>query len=234
MTQFQVERLNKISGMRRYPKWFSEQEVSMIMRQLASCKDYWKTKGYKAWGEFFKFRDLTLIATIFILALRPNEACSLKFTDFDWQHSLLRIRGETNKTKKDAPPIPVPKMLLNIYSQYFKFPRRRFWRGSKYLFPSFMNDHISSGTLKTIMREKVLKPLGMWEVPDGPIGKQRTIYKLRHARAVQLLNKQIRETGKPDIHAVANFLRHADIRSTMAYLHTDEQYQNYLRKQVEL
>ncbi len=228
-----INQLNKIVGVRKYPKWFSEEEISSIMHQILNCNDYWKTKGYADWGRFFKFRDFCLISTIYILALRPNEACCLKFTDFDWNHSTLRIRGETNKTKKDSPPIPVPKVLMQIYNEYFKFPHRRFWRGSKYLFPSFENPHISSGRLKAIMREKVLKPLDLWELPDGAIGKSRTTYKLRHSRARHLRNKQYREKGIVDIFSIANFMRHADIRSTMVYTTGDEEME-YLREQVEI
>lgn len=233
-----MEQLNKIVGIRKYPKWFSEEEISLILKQILTCEDYWKKKGYADWGKFFRFRDFTLISTIYILALRPNEACCLKFTDFDWKHSILRIRGETNKTKKDSPPIPVPKLLLEIYKEYFKFPHRRFWRGSKYLFPSFENDHISSGRLKTIMREKILKPLDLWELPDGAIGKLRTTYRLRHSRARHIRNNQMRNYGMVDIFAIANIMRHADIRSTMVYNtdgdEIDDEGMKYLREQVEI
>ena len=230
-------KLNKISGVKKYPKWFSEEEINKIINQISHCEDYWSKKGYADWGKFLRARDTALIATIYILGLRPNEGCCLKFSDFDWKHSLLRIRGETNKTKKDDPPIPVPKILLKILNEYFKFPQERFWRGSKYLFPSFMNEHIASGTLKTIMREKVLKPLDLWETPDGAIGKQRTTYKLRHSRARHLRNKQYKEVGFFDVFAVANFMRHTDIRSTMIYNtdgdEMDDEAMKALRKQVE-
>jgi len=225
-----MEHLNKISGVRHYPKWFTEEEIQVIFRQILECKDYWSKKGYADWGKFFKMRDFALIASMYMLALRPREACELKFTDFDWARSILRVRGVTNKTKKDSPPIPVPQLLLKIYNKYFAFSRLRFWHGSKYLFPSFSNPHISSGTLKTIIREKVLKPLGLWEIPDGCIGKARQSYKMRHSRLRHIRNKQYKETGQVDIFSLANFARHADIRSTMAYL-TDTEY---LRKQIEL
>jgi len=240
-----MQQPNKISGIRKYPRGFSEEEIALILQQILKCKDYWKgtptkrfTNGHKLsdWGKFFKFRDFTLIATCYALALRPKEACELRFSDFDWKHSLVRIRGETNKTKKDSPPIPVPKSLLKIYAEYFKFPRRRFWRGGKYLFPSFENEHISPSRLKDIMREKVLKPLGLWEAPEGSISGCRTLYKLRHSRAHHIRKRQRKKYGYVDIVSIANFLRHSDIRNTMIYAigdEDDEEMEN-LRRQTEL
>lgn len=220
-------------GTKKLPEIFSEQEINLILNQIAQCQDYWKTKGYKDWGEFFKFRDTTLIATIYILGLRPKEACCLKFSDFDFQTAIVKIQAENNKVKKDR-IIPVPKILMQIYKSYFQFPRARFWKGSKYLFPSFQNSHISPQTLKAIFREKALKPLGLWEMPEqNKISKFR-LYTLRHSRASHILNKQIKKTGKPDIFAISNLLGHADIRSTQIYLHTDLSYRKYLREQMEI
>ena len=59
------------------------------------------------------------------------------------------------------------------------------------------------------------------------------LYTLRHSRASHILKKQIKETGQPDLYAIANFLGHSDIRSTTVYLHTDEDYMGYLREQIE-
>ena len=220
------------NGTRKLPELFSEKEIQEIIKQISNCNDYWKTKGYKDWGEFFKFRDITLISTIYILGLRPKEACCLQFKDFNLRTATVKIQGKNNKVRKDR-VIPIPKTLMKILSEYLKFPRKRFWRGSKYLFPSFTNPHISPSTLKTIFREKVLKPLGLWEIPER-LGSSRTIYKLRHSRASHILNKQIKENGHPDIFAIANFLGHGDIRSTQVYLHTDENYREYLRRQIEI
>lgn len=221
-----MERLN-YNGTRRLPEIFSENEIMRIITQPFRCKDYWTKEGYKDWGEFFKMRDCCLLATIYILSLRPNEACSLKFNDFDFRTSRVRIRGESNKVKKDR-VLPVPGTLLKFYKSYFKFPKARFWKGSKYLFPSFTTEHISSSHLKMIMREKVLKPLGLWVMPDKGKRPRFSTYTLRHSRASHLLNKQIKETGSPDIFALANILGHSDIRSTTVYLHTDKSYNKYL------
>jgi len=214
---------------RRIPEIFTEQEINQIIKQIIKSNEYPKNE----WGKFFKHRDLCLIATIYMLGLRPGEACKLKFHDFNFKNMSVRIKGESNKTKKDR-IIPVPKLLVNFYNLYFSFPRARFWKGSKYLFPSFKNPHISAERLKHIFREKVLKPLDLWEMPEiGKVPKIR-LYTLRHSRASHILDKHISEKGNPDILAIANFLGHEDIRSTKVYLHTGKNYLEYLRNQIEI
>jgi site-specific recombinase XerD len=219
-------------GVKKIPKTFEKEDIARIFDQIFKSKDYWKTKGYKDWGEFLKWRDACLIATIYSLGLRPKEACCLKFSDFNFKYGLVKIDGANNKTRKDR-IIPIPKTLLKFYIAYFKFSKLRFWKGSKYLFPSFQNNHISPQTLKGIFREKILKPLGLWDCPFEAKAEYRTLYKLRHSRASHILNRQIKEKGAPDIFAIANLLGHSDIRSTQVYLHTDKRYMSYLRKQID-
>lgn len=216
-------------GIHKIPEILQEPDINSIIYQLSSSQNYPKN----SLGKWTRARDACLIATIYILGLRPKEACCLKFSDFNFQQSTVKIRGENNKTRKDR-IIPVPKILIKIYENYFIYPRMRFWKGSKYLFPSLQNSHISPERLKFIFREKALKPLGLWQMPEkGKVPKIR-VYTLRHSRASHILNKQIKEQGQPDLYAIANFLGHSDIRSTMVYLHTDREYFEYLRRQVNL
>lgn len=230
-----MNRLNHtaLNKNRSLPEIFSEADINQIFQQIIKCRDYWKSKGYADWGRFFKMRDLSIIATIYLLGLRPNEACSLKFQDFNFRRMVVRIDGRHNKAKKDR-IVPIPKTLMNIYHLYLQYPKARFWKGSKYLFPSFTSNHISPETLKTIMREKILKPLGFWKAPErGKVSRFR-LYTLRHSRASHILAKQIENHGQPDIYAIANLLGHSDIRSTQIYLHTDEKYNEYLREQLDM
>lgn len=226
------ENLN-YKGTRKLPEVFTEGEINQIMQQILNSNYYYNTPKYKIWGDFLKWRDICLIATLYLLALRPNEACSLKFEDFNFRNGMVKIKGDSNKCKKDR-VIPYPKVLMNFYKNYLEFDRLRFWQGSPYLFPGLGKEHITAERLKTIFREKVLKPMGKWEAPiNGKVPKFRA-YTLRHSRASQILNKQIKETGRPDIYAIANFLGHADIRHTTVYLHTDKAYNEYLREQIEI
>lgn len=214
---------------KKIPKTFEENEIAEIIKQVFRSEDYLKNE----WGKWMRFRDAALVATIYFLALRPKEACGLRFDDFDLRKMIVKIRGENNKVKKDR-VIPIPKILKYFLEPYLKFPRTRFWKGSPYLFPSFSNNRISAGRLKHIFREKLLKPLGLWEIPKNWKLPKYRLYTLRHSRASHILKKQNKKFGQTDIYAIANLLGHADLRSTLIYLHTDEDYTNYLREQVDL
>lgn len=211
---------------RKIPETFEESDIKNIIEKLIESKDYWKDEL----GNFLKWRDIALISTIYLLATRPLESCRLKFSDFDFKRGLVKIHG--SKRHKDR-IVPVPQMLFKIYQEYFKFPKNRFWRGNPYLFPSFQGGYVSPSRLKGIFREKALKPAGLWKMERSSKAEFRTLYKLRHSRASHILAKQIRETGQPDIFAISNLLGHANISSTQVYLHTDKDYMEYLRKQVD-
>ncbi len=219
-------------GVRKIPNIFSDKEIELIFKSILNSNNYWSKKGYKDWGEFLRFRDLTLIATIYYLGLRPNEACSLKLSDFNIANSTVLINGKNNKCHKDR-LLPLPKRLIDIYTEYLKFERYRFWHGSKYLFPSFSSEHIHPGRLKAIFREKALKPFGLWKMPENNKISPTRLYTLRHTFASRLLNKQIEKHGQPDLFAISNLLGHSDIRSSSVYLHTDSSYMEYLRKEIE-
>lgn len=211
---------------RKLPEIFEESDINRILQEILKSKDYWNNDL----GEWMRWRDLALIATIYLLATRPLESCRLKFEDFDFKRGIVKIHG--SKRHKDR-MVPVPQKLFQIYKEYFKFPKNRFWRGSPYLFPSFQGSYVSPSRLKTTFREKALKPAGLWHLNRSSKAEFRTLYKLRHSRASHILAKQIRETGRPDIFSIANLLGHADIRSTTVYLHTDHSYMDYLRKQID-
>lgn len=216
-------------GTKKLPEILGEKEINRIIYSLLNSKDYPSAQL----GKWMRIRDICLIATIYLLGLRPKEACCLRFDDFDFKGMILKIRGENNKMRKDR-VLPVPRLLTRIYKPYLQFSRYKYWKGSKYLFPSMQQNHISPGRLKHIFREKALKPLGLWKMSGNWKLPKIRLYTLRHSRASHILQKQIKENSQPDLYAIANLLGHSDLRSTIVYLHTDKEYINYLRKQIEL
>jgi len=210
------------NGTRKLPDTFDNEEIERILHFAISSEKYLKSE----WGQWMKYRDVCLFATIYVLGLRPKEACCLRFENFDLKRTTVKIKGTSNKNRKDR-VIPVPKILFKFYEKYFGFSRLRFWKGSPYVFPSFQNRHISPKRAEQTFREKILKPLQLW---NG----NNSLYTLRHSRASHILNKQIRDKGSPDLLSIANFLGHSDIRSTKVYLHTGEEYIEYMREQVDL
>jgi len=177
------------------------------------------------WGQWMKMRDSTLLMSIYLLGLRPNEACKLHRDNFNLKEMTVHIRGENNKQKKDR-ILPIPEKLLKFLKVYFKFPQY-LWKGSNFIFPSMENQAIAPQRWKHIFREKVLKPMGKWVPPKNERGQgipKFRSYNLRATRATELLNET-----KGDIFLVANFLGHADLRSIKKYLPHCSYYQDYLR-----
>lgn len=203
----------------KIPNFFSDADIQKIFDAIDDSEDYLKSD----WGEFMRARDRALCATIFLLALRPNEACSLRFDDFNLDNMTLHIRGENNKQKKDR-VLPIPASLLAYYKALNAFSRERFWKGSAFLFPSFENEHISAGRWKMIFREKILKAAGLWIKPDMPQHSQTRSYTLRHTRLSQVYNKT------HDIFMVANIAGHARLSSSKVYVHTDKNYLEDVRQ----
>jgi len=155
----------------------------------------------------------------------------LKFDDIDFQEKTIFINGKSNKTGKDR-IVLLSKQIIPVLQEYLAFPKR-FWKNSRYLFPSFENEHISPSTLKTIMREKVLKKCGLYEPVDiqrgeAPKTSRTRLYSLRKSRASHILNQS------KDIFLVSNILGHKDIRTTANYyIHTSKDYQDYMQKVMD-
>lgn len=199
--------------------WTREQIYNMI-NTIESSKKYLKT----IWGDWMKARDKLLLILMFEHALRPREACYLRFDDFNKEAHTIKIRGENNKQGKPR-IIPISKKISPYVNEYFSFPVWM-WKGSPYLFPSAENPVLSPGRWKTIMREKILKPMGLWIEPISPNFSKTRSYTLRHSRATELLN------NKNDIYLVANILGHADISSTTCYLHKTKKYMEYMKEAI--
>ena len=210
---------------KKLPEVFTQADISKMLNVLDNSKDYL----HNYWGDWMRARDKALMMTIYALALRPKEACKLKFEDFDLKNMTVHIYGKNNKTGKDR-VLPLPNELgkhLRDYLNPKKFPREMFWKGSTYLFPSYENNFVSPGRWKCIFREKILKPAGLYIPPEegSTVTKFRS-YTLRHTKATELMN----ETH--DLFLVANVLGHAKLNSTKVYLHKDKNYIEYMRNRM--
>lgn len=184
---------------------FNSEDISKMFKALIECQDYFKN----IYGTWMKSRDITILAALRYMLLRPKEACCLKFADFDFRNSRVLIRGENNKQRKSR-FVSVPDKFMQAYRSFTKLPHW-LWKGSEYLFPSNESDHISSGQWKRIMREKILKPSGLWVKAPSPNKTFTRSYTLRASGATELLD------NGADVWTVAQTLGHADLRTVKNY-----------------
>jgi len=210
---------------KKLPEVFCKSDIKKMLETIDNSSQYL----HNMWGDWMRERDKALMMTIYTLALRPKEACKLKFEDFDLRNLTVHIDGANNKTKKDR-VLPVTNELAKYLREYLnpkKFPREVFWKGSRYLFPSYENNSISPERWKHIFREKILKVAGLWVAPEegSTVTKFRS-YTLRHTKATEIMN----ETH--DLFLVANMLGHAKLNSTKVYLHKDKKYMEYMRNRM--
>lgn len=201
----------------RVPQLFSREQIERIFEASDQLK-----RHRSDWGIWERYRDRAIIAMMYHCALRPNEALSLKFSDFDDQVR-LRIRPETNKERYGR-IIPLSTLAVPYLKEYLQFPRERFWQGSEYLFPSFENKltYIKPQTWKARFRN-ILKRAGLWLPPENSTIPPFRSYTLRISKATHMLEKT------HDVQAIRLILGHKKLESTAYYLKLTQSYQEWLR-----
>jgi len=138
-----------------------------------------------------------LFAIIYDCGLRIQEAINLKITDVDFDRQQVHIRQ--SKHKKDR-YVPVSPLVLRGLSDYLNSSNPKEWlfngkvRGGK----------ISKEGIRHAFRSVIQKTT---------IQKEVCIHTLRHSYATHLLEMGL------DIVSVKDQMGHAEIRSTMMYLH---------------
>jgi integrase len=91
---------------KKLPEVFTKTDINKLVVTIETSEDYL----HNVWGDWMRARDKALMMTIYALALRPKEACKLKFEDFDLRAMTVHIHGENNKTGKDR-VLPIPNEL---------------------------------------------------------------------------------------------------------------------------
>lgn len=184
---------------------FGENEIALLFTTLAQSRDYPRS----IWGNWMKARDLCILAALRYMLLRPKEACKIKHIDININLKQLHVRGENNKQRKDR-FLQLPEKFLEFYKFYMSFPKWM-WKSSPYLFPSAENEYISPERWKTIMREKILKPSGLYKQREGSTIPITRSYLLRATGATNMLD------NGADPWTVAQTLGHGDLRTIKNY-----------------
>jgi len=138
-----------------------------------------------------------VLSLIYSAGLRGQEAINLKIADVDFERMTIHIRQ--SKYKKDR-IVPLSKVMAIGLKKYISAENPHIWLfngkqpGSKY----------SMRGLSWVMRENLKKT---------SISKEVNLHSLRHSYATHLLEEGV------DIVTLKNLLGHAEITTTMIYLH---------------
>ena len=193
------------SGFNKIPELFDRDDFETMIESIDRCKSYPKDPYWKLW---MRARDKCILALLFYTGGRPKEICSLRYDDFKPKLMAFHIRGINNKQKKDR-VVPILAQALPYLKEFLSMGR-----SSEYIFPSFecRGRPLSAARWKSIMREKILKPSGLWIAPIGTTVPRTRSYSLRASFGTKLM----KESGDPSL--VAQVLGHSDWRSLKKYI----------------
>jgi site-specific recombinase XerD len=142
-----------------------------------------------------KHRILLMLA--YSAGLRAQELCNLKLGDIDYERMSIHIRQ--GKGRKDR-MVPLAEYMAEGLRRYIAAEKPTVW-----LFNGKdKNTNYSSRGISSVMREALKKT---------SITKEASIHTLRHSYATHLLEQGV------NIVTIKNLLGHAEIATTMVYLH---------------
>jgi integrase/recombinase XerD len=190
-----------VYGLRYYFRHIGQGKRAIL---LPSIKDEFKLPvilNRSELRELFKAPPLLkhriVLTLIYSAGLRSQEAINLKISDIDFDRQTIHIRQ--SKYKKDR-VVPLSKLMAKGLSKYFsvEHPYQWVFNGKE------PDGRYSVKGLSWIMRETIKKTT---------IKKDVSLHSLRHSYATHLLEDGV------NIIAIKELLGHADIATTMIYLH---------------
>ena len=143
-----------------------------------------------------------LLMTMYGAGLRVSEACRLIAADIESSRMVIHVRQSKGNKDRDVMLSPV---LLEALRAYWKTSRPQDW-----LFPGYRPDKpITTKAVFLMIRKAAAR---------AKIAKPVSPHVLRHSFATHLL-----EAGT-DLRSIQMLLGHADIRTTIVYLHLSQQH----------
>jgi len=152
------------------------------------------------------FHNYTYLVTVYSCGLRLQEGLFLEISDVDKDRMMIHVhRGKGAKDRY----IPLPKSTYQLL--------RRYWsthRNPRLLFPSVGHSHYMGPKSETPMSKASVQGAFRRAFLKSGIAKKRvSIHTLRHSYATYLLENGV------NIRAIQKYLGHANLETTMFYLH---------------
>jgi len=151
------------------------------------------------------FHNYAYLRTVYSCGLRLSEALNLSVNDIDGARKLLKIRGKGNKDRY----VPLPDSTYELLQLYWKTHRNK-----RLIFPalgrSFKKAPISTNPMSISSVQSAIKRAAR-AAGINPTGIR--VHTFRHSYATHLLESGV------TIRAVQKYLGHANLNSTMIYLH---------------
>lgn len=175
-------------------RWLTKEEIKKIITAI----DF----DIKWDSSFIRKRNMAIFITLLCCGLRKNELLSLELRDLDLERKILKVRGETSKSKRDR-ILPVNSLAMDKINDYLD-ERHKVKKDYKspYLFVSDNRDgQFTDNGFKHLVQHLNEKS-----------GVKFHAHRFRHTFAVNLLMKGC------DIAKLKELMGHRDIRMTARYL----------------
>lgn len=151
------------------------------------------------------FHSYVFFRTVYTCGLRVSEALNIKIDDINGARGVLKIHGKGSKDRY----VPLPPATYKLLRLYWKTHRNK-----RLIFPALGRDLKKGAVSKTPMVlsgvQNTLKDAAKSSGIKPTIVRPHV---LRHSYATHLLEAGV------SIRAIQKFLGHADLKSTMIYLH---------------
>ena len=204
-----------VYGLRHWFRLFGMEEKAIQMPSLKKEEKLPVVLSREECIELFKaprtFKHRFMLAFTYAGGLRLNELRALRLSDIDLDRKRIHVRQ--GKGKKDR---------YVVLSDFLaaKFPN--YVAEVKPI--NFLFEGLTKGEM---MGEKSLQNIVNEALRRTTIKKQATLHTLRHSFATHLMEEGM------DIHSIQRALGHADVRSTMIYLHVAQARQRHVHSLLD-
>ena len=204
-----------VYGLRHWFRLFGMEEKAIQMPSLKKEEKLPVVLSREECIELFKaprtFKHRFMLAFTYAGGLRLNELRALRLSDIDLDRKRIHVRQ--GKGKKDR---------YVVLSDFLaaKFPN--YVAEVKPI--NFLFEGLTKGEM---MGEKSLQNIVNEALRRTTIKKQATLHTLRHSFATHLMEEGM------DIHSIQRALGHADVRSTMIYLHVAQARQRHVHSPLD-
>lgn len=155
--------------------------------------------------EWIAFRNCAAIALMLDSGLRRNEVCTIKTSRLNVLERLLTVTGKGSKDRT----VPLGKLSLGFIERY---RRACPWDTSETLFVDRHGDPLTNNGLKLMVQRLSEKlPFAF------------SCHKLRHNFATNYCVDMYEKYGHMDAYSLQIMLGHADLQTTMVYIHHAKQ-----------
>ncbi len=172
-----------------------------------------RNEVYEILSHVHTFHNHTFLATVYACGLRLQEGLHLEVSDIDKDRMMIHVhRGKGASDRY----VPLPEETLTMLRQYWKTHRNK-----RLIFPALGRGRIKGSTSEKPMAiSSVQGALRQARTAAGITKRRVTIHTFRHSYATHLLESGV------NIRAIQRYLGHAQLETTMIYLHLTQKGQD--------